>query len=466
MSFPSTLVPQLITLGNERFAAGDTANAKELYLGAVNADNSCAAAYHNLGIALFGASRYKAAAPILERAVALDPDNFGAWSSLGGVYWRLQDFDKAAAALERADELSPDNFIVLQRLGLLAYSRGYGTESERYLRRALDLQPDFIELRSDYAHGMLKSGDLARGLELLEVRWEEDRLLKKNPIWSTGLPQWKGERAKVLLLHHEQGFGDTLQFCRFIPAIAERAGYPHIIFACPTGLHRLMRGQCAIDEVIGDNDAGQIVKAAMLADFHCPLMSAVAVLKPSYDEGFPPAPYLTIPAGEPRDLKPGGAKLSVGLCWGASSVERGQQKSCPVEAMLDIGSVPGVTLWSLQFGPAADDLAKTGADCLISSIPGGIGDFADTASIIRDLDVVVSVDTSTAHLAGAIGKRTFLLNQYESCWRWVYGAAPWYRNMAIVEQIDPGTWAEPIAVVRDEITQMIARGTTMQMAAE
>ena len=491
MSFPSTLVPQLVAMGNERLAAGDQANARELFLGAVNADNGCAAAYHNLAIALLNASKYKAAVPILERVVRLDPNNFGAWSSLGGAYWRLQDFRKAQQALDEANRLSPNDFVVLNRLGLLAYSRDWGAESERYMRQALDLKPDLLGLRNDYAHAVLKSGDLARGLEFLEVRWEDERQLKKNAIWQTGLPQWKGEKSKVLLLHHEQGFGDTIQFCRFIPAIAQAAGYPYVIFAAPAPLHRLLQGQCAIDEIISDGDAGAIVKAAMRADFHCPLMSAAAVLRPEYFLGQPrgeieaineptgigyavtrranvgiayggeggpvvlPDAYLTPPAGQLRDLKPGGAKLTVGICWGASAVERGQQKSCKVEEMLDLGSVPGVALWSLQFGPRADDLAITGADCLVAAVPGGIGDFADTAAIIRDLDVVVSVDTSIAHLAGALGKKTFLLNQVESCWRWIHGPAPWYRSMTMVRQVDPDTWAEPIAVVKDHLELMV-----------
>jgi tetratricopeptide (TPR) repeat protein len=452
---------ELVLLGNERREAGDNHNAREMYRGAIHFDEANADAYDNLATLALAPGRFAAAIALRRRAIAIDPLNGARWSNYGNTLWRAQHFEEAEQALLRAIEIKAPGFAPFWNIGILYYSMGRGEDAMRYLEKALALAPDNYGVQSDYAHAVLMSGDLARGLELIEVRWPGN-LLKKNLVWDCDVPQWNGAPLRTmgdgtLLLHHEQGFGDTLQFCRFIPHIKPECD-GRIVFACPKALHRLLTGQLEIDELIDSDDPGALVRAALKADAHSPLISAVAKLRPSYDTMPPPEPYLKTPVIRSDDLHSGGAKLAIGLCWGAAlTTERGPQKSCGVEDMLVLGEIPGIKLWSLQFGPYEDSLARTAADHLVTSVPGGLGDFAETAAIINRLDLVVTIDTATAHLAGALGKPVFMLNPLAPCWRWVYGAKPWYSTMKIFNQTDPDNWVDPMDEIVEELQTLEAQ---------
>lgn len=476
--------PQIVKIGTERLAAGDRHNAREMFLGALNCDINSVGAWQGLGSIALGPDRYAASIAIGRRALALAPNDFGLKVNLGNALWRAQRFAEAEVLLTEALAAQPDAVACHQNIGLLYYSTGRPELAAKHLAKALETLPDSVTLRGDHAHMVLKTGDLARGLDLLEVRWEG--LLAKNPIWECGLPKWDGGKiggSRVLLLHHEQGYGDTIQFVRFIPAIKAAAGAERVIFACPKPLMGLLVGQCGIDEVISDTDAGPIVNAARRAVYHCPLVSAMAVLRPEYDRDgnfesgiavdlgdgrhgvVIPARYLRSPTSTDRKFHFGGAKLAIGVCWGASPTpERGTQKSVKVEELLDIGALPGVRMWSLQFGPHADELAASAADILISPVHGGLGDFADTAAVVDKLDLVISIDTATAHLAGALGKPVFMLNPINPCWRWVHGAAPWYSTMRIFDQVEPGNWTAPIAEIKGAVAAMLAARAAQKAA--
>lgn len=452
----------------EALKAGDNANAFEMYRSAQTYQHDHPDGWMGLASLALAPDRHAAAIAINRRVVALLPDNVRAHSNLGMALHRAQLFMEAEAELTLALAIAPDDYAAVHNMALVHYATGRADLAVSGFAHALELSPGSVAVRSDYAQAVLKTGDLARGLELLEVRWEG--LLAKTPIWECGLEQWRGQltRGGTLLLHHEQGFGDTLQFVRFIPAIKAHAGADKIIFAGPQPLQRLLREQCGIDEVIDDRAAGPIVAAARRADYHCPLESAVAVLRPFYSgpsvststATINSTAYLTVPSSveEPRArFHAGGAALAVGLCWGASATpERGTQKSVPLEQLLALGAIPGVRLWSLQFGPYEADLQRTAADHLVDEVSGGLGDFANVAMIMSKLDLIVSIDTMTAHLAGALGRPVFMLNPINSCWRWVHGAKPWYASMKIFDQIEASDWKLPIDQVACVIQNMVA----------
>lgn len=308
------------------------------------------------------------------------------------------------------------------------------------------------QVRQDYSHAIsvLENGDLAGGLELCECRW--NGLVPKNPIWDSGLPLWEGENigaGNVLLLHHEQGLGDTIMWSRFIRAIEKRAGGADIAIAVPPPLYRLFENNkeiLGLSAVYGDEAE---------ADYHCPLISAVARLRPNYGTLPDAGPYLMASDCE-IDFRPGGEKLAVGLCWAtAAGPPLGGRKSVALLEMLALTSVPGIKFWSLQFGPRASDIHIHGAGMLISEVPDGVGDLAKTASIISRLDLVISVDTVTAHLAGALGKRVVTLTPIERCWRWTCGPKPWYRSMTLFRQEEPGNWREPLETVKGLLFRLV-----------
>lgn len=484
---------QIVKRAQEALEAGDAANAFEMYIGALSVDVDLADAWMGLAKIAMVPDQFgcEAAIAMCRRVVALIPNHVRAWTNLGNTLRRAQQFAEAEKALQRAIEIAPADYSAHYNLGALYFATGRAEEAEKAFANCMTMTPASIELRGDHAMAVLKTGDLARGLDLLECRWEGLLDKSKFPTWECGLDQWRGQftRGGTLLLHHEQGIGDTIQFARFIPAIKAHAGAARIIFAAPKSLMRLLDGQCGIDEVIDDQQVGGIVSASRRADYHCPLGSAVAVLRPEYS--FPmwkgilaspyilcggeggvivqPTPYLKVPAfaAERKErFRAGDAKLAIGLCWGASPTpERGRQKSVPLRELLALGAIPGTRLWSLQFGPHEEEMKTSGGQFLVSTVNGGLGDFADTAAFMSKLDLVISIDTSTAHLAGALGLRTFMLNPINPCWRWVHGAAPWYGSMTIFDQADagslmpddPNSWKWPIALIRDEIRHMLAR---------
>jgi Tfp pilus assembly protein PilF len=449
---------EMLRLGRARRQAGDVESAKALFAGAANAKNDCAAAYHELSSIASGPGRYDAAIALARRALALEPDSGATCNDLGLQLWKAQRYDEAEPVLLRAAWLldgHPNYGGVLQNLGLLCYATGRAAEAISYFERALALKPDDLWCRNDLAHAVLKSGDLRRGFELYEVRWD---LLEKSAAWDCGLPKWRGERIeRALLLHAEQGFGDTVNFVRFIPFIKECSGATRVILAAPRALIRLLDRQCGIDAVIDIESPGAILRAAREADYHCPLLSAFAAIEFNYDTLPAARPYLTAPAEAScrRSFHDGGARLAVGIVWAAGqSTEYGAQKSVPIGDMLELATIPGVRLWSLQMGAPVADAVATGADCLMTDAMTGVADFADTAAIMQKLDVVVSVCSAPAHLAGALGKPCFLLNSVKACWRWCNGAAPWYSTVELFDQDRTGDWRAPIAAIKRRLAEM------------
>lgn len=403
--------------------------------------------------------RFAVAAALGERAVAEDPSDGRAWLALANVLWRGQRLNEASDALSQAEARLGQTRAVLHNRGLLSYYDRAPAEATRLLARALDIEPLHPWLRNDYAHAVLKTGDLKRGLELYEARWET---LGKSSAWGCGKPLWGGEPCGgTLLLHAEQGFGDTLQFIRFVPEVRGRGCFDRVVFAGPAPLKHLIIGQCGVDAYVDFADVSYMVQASTAAKVHCPLVSAVARLGHTYEDLPAPAPYLEPPYeddGVRERLHPPGTTAAVGLVWSASAgPERSRQRSVPLLNLLTIGSVPGVKLWSLQTAPFAMEAIETGADLMISDAMGGVSDFADTAMIMCGLDAVVSVDTAAVHLAGALGVRCLMLNPYNHCWRWARGAAPWYGGaVELFDQDRDLSWSRALSGVKSELTRLVA----------
>ena len=400
--------------------------------------------------------QYAVAASLIRRGLAARPGDGLAWARLGNALWRCQRYEESRFALDRAAFLLPGHWLVEQNRGLLCYFTGDAAGAVRHFEKAIGSSPPENHwLRSDLAHAVLKTGDLRRGLELFEARWE---VIGKSPVWGCGLPQWDGSRwdGATILLHAEQGYGDTLQFFRFVPRIREAGGFGRVVLAGPLTLKRLLSNQCEVDEYVDHESVSEVVKASREASCHAPLVSAFSRLRMSYDDLPVARPYLSWPAGSPRGLRPPGTKLAVGVVWAASvGHERSRMRSLSPVELLPLAEVPGVRLWSLQMAPHAREAVDTGADLVISDATLATMDFADTAGIVQELDAVVTVDTSMVHLAGALGKRTFMLNPAASCWRWARGAAPWYASVELFDQSLDLTWTVAVHGIKKRLDEMI-----------
>ena len=367
-----------------------------------------AAAHHLKGMARAEQNRFASAISSFKIAVALNPAAAASWSNLGIVLKVEGQFEKAIAAHDHAVALSPDDpqFRVNRAVALLHV----GAWERAWL---------------DYEYRM----------DLPQARpFDRSRLM---PSLSAG----DSLTGRTILALHEDGFGDTLQFLRYLPRLADLGA--SVIACVPPVLARVMRLVPGVAEVV--TDAGRLPPH----DFVCPMFSLPRVFGTTV-ESIPPVPNLAFDAPRRTTTR----RPRVGLVWagqarptlpGFRALDR--RRSAGLAAFQPLAAVSGVTFVSLQAGPAARQPAPPGL--VLEDAMAGVTDFADTAAIIAALDAVVSVDTSVVHLAGLLGKPVLLLDRYDGCWRWLHGRtdSPWYPRLRIFRQDDPGDWSGPMARV-------------------
>jgi hypothetical protein len=420
--------------------------------------------------------QFAAAVALAQRAVAIDPQNPAYLGNLGNALFRADRYHEAAQAIMQAlklvgakraagEEVNQLGVAGLwHNLGLARIAAGKPEHAVQCFRTGLSLAPDEARMRRDLGIALLACGQFGEGLIAHEARWDE---LQKNPVWDSGIPRWEGQDlgGKTIIVHHEQGFGDTLQFCRFLPWLRERGA--HVIASVPQPLLRLIAISGLADQVV------EVTGPPPPADYHVPMLSVPAHLGLTL-ETIPSAPYLRAPdtgLGIPLK-KPDGCVLLVGLVWaGASGYVPDMRRSMPFEHMLALADLPQLAFVSLQKGERVGDIARAGATAVVADLSGILGDFADTAAALMQVDIVVSVDTSVLHLAGALGRPTIALLSHWRCWRWLTGRddTPWYPSMRLVTQQSPGDWPGVLSDVRQiiencEIT--LEASTTLEPVGE
>jgi tetratricopeptide (TPR) repeat protein len=421
-------------LGRLHLAAGDAAAAEPL-LRTAAADPAFA---HDHGLALLRLGRPAEAEAALRRAHALNPHDRATAARLGNLLAERGQFDEAIALL--APFADPDG---RNNLGVALTAAGRLHEAIATLDRALKDSPGHADAAYNRATALLLAGRLPEAWPGFERRWHRRGF---SPPFPHPSPRWRGEpTGERLLLHAEQGFGDTIQMARFLPALAARH---RLVLALPRPLHRLHR------PLVPGIEIHDLAAPLPEADLHCPLMSLPAALALDLPDLPGPGPYLS---AEPSATAAWAARLAplaglrVGLAWaGNPAYPADAARSLPPAPLATLAGLPGVSLVSLQKGAAPPiPMADWTAD---------LGDFADTAALIANLDLVVSVDTAAAHLAGALGKPVWLLNRFAPCWRWMLGRddSPWYPTLRQFRQPAPGDWTAVLLGVRDALAQAVS----------
>ncbi|HEX8964467.1 MAG TPA: tetratricopeptide repeat protein [Rhodocyclaceae bacterium] len=420
-------------------------------------------AYYDLGCALNELGQYEAAVASFDKAIALNPRHAPACNNKAVALAALGHCDAALACHEAAIRLAPAladghvNFgVTLQLLGR------HAAATDRY-EQAVAVAPDNARAHWNLALCSLLLGDFARGWREFEWRWRyrgvpDDRL--PQPRW-TGTQSLQG---KTIVLDAEQGLGDTLQFCRYAEPLAQLGA--SVILRVPRPLVGLL--------ATVPGAAGAIAEDEPLPafDFRCPMMSAPLALKTTLETIPARIPYLHSDAAKcarwaQRIGDAGG--LRVGLVWSGGfradqpdTWEVNRRRNVPL-AKLAALALPGVRFFSLQKGEEAvaqlRELQATRGDPAIADFTAELHDFSDTAALVDNLDLVVSVDTATAHLAGALGKEVWLLNRFDTCWRWLLDRrdSPWYPGLRLFRQASPGDWDGVVAAVRAALAERLAR---------
>ena len=426
----------LADMGRTEAAIGAALMATELDPDNAGAQSTLARSLHKLR------QSGQALAPA-RAAIRLDPGNAGAAATLAGVLYTLGQHDEALTYAQIAGRLMPGLFQAKGNEALALEALGRLTEAEAAAREAIAMAPDRAEPRHNLAAMLLASGQLTDEAWTL---YESRLLLNPANAAAAAMPRWRGGdvAGKTVLLHCEQGFGDTIQFARYAQLVADRGA--RVVLVVQPELARLMQGTPGAEIL----PAGSPLPAF---DVFCPLLSLPRAFATTLASIPRCATLEPDPALIRRWALPGVSELQVGLVWaGGAAFAHDRYRSLAMADLAPLADVPGVTFHSLQYPvqpvdgfPLLDRMA-------------GAADFADTAAIIAGLDLVISVDSAVAHLAASMGKPVWLLSRFMGCWRWLRGRddSPWYPTMRIYRQNQPNDWTATIARLRDDLARRAA----------
>ncbi|CAD6551842.1 Cell division coordinator CpoB [Paraburkholderia sabiae] len=427
-------------------ALGSATEASAHFRAALKIEPRFTAARFNLANTLDATGQHEQAVAEFEAVLAMQANLPPALFGLGNALASLGRHEEARPRFERAVGLDPNFALAWLSLGAAHHALGAHAAAVRAFDQALRLRPDLPMAHMNRGVTLLTLGDFKRGLPEYEWRLE-------NAVASPGappLPRWNGEpiEGRTLFVHAEQGFGDTLQFVRFVEIVAKLA--VRVILEVQPQLVPLLAPTAEQWRVT------LIAQGAPRprADLQCPLLSLPFALGTQFDSIPARTSYLTAPAASRRTWRGslgGHAKRKFGIAW-SGRAQRQENRSLPLAALEPLFALDGIDWIVLQPELADDERAALDAHPRAKNIhrfDGRIRDFADTAAIIERLDGVVSVDTSIAHLTGALGKPLWLMLPFAADWRWFTGdqRSPWYPSARLVRQSLPGEWAEVVEEV-------------------
>jgi uncharacterized protein (TIGR03032 family) len=391
-----------------------------------------------------------------QQCLDLKPDFPLARYNLGVIYRQMERWEEAEAEFKQVVATDPNNAAVYNNLGIVAQHQGRFQDAVRDYQQAIALQADFATAHFNYGMLLLSLGDLKQGFAESEWRWQTEEFTP----FDCPHPRWNGEdiTGKTLLIHTEQGAGDAIQFCRFIPLAAERCA--QILLVCMPELMPLFRTVPGIATLL---PPGQL----SLNDFQVfvPLMSLPYCLGTTLDTLPNAVPYLDVERSPTMQLL--GEGLKVGIVWGGSPTHKhDHHRSTRLAAWLPILTLPGVTFFSLQKGERSAELGQLPDGVTVQDLGPQIRDFGDTANFLKQLDLVITVDTSVAHLAGALGLKVWVLLCADPDWRWLRDReadglpsrldSPWYPTMNLFRQAELDQWEPVMIEVRAMLQAQIA----------
>src|SRR6516162_43297 len=409
--------------------------------------------WNNRGNALRNLDRLDEAEKSLREALRLRPDFANAHNNLGRVLDDLGRFEEAEASIRTALRLEPEHAFAHCYLGLVLHHLGRAREAEASYRTALRLRPEYRGWRGALGHALLLAGQLEEGWKEFGSHWQTESKVSSGPLLEEAI----GDR--VILLVAEQGHGDTLQFCRYVPQIAANAR--RTVLAVQPSLVRLLSRLPGVSEIIASG--GQ----PSSFDLWCTLMSLPHAVGTTLETIPATTSYLTADPADVahwRERLASLAGLRVGLCWAGGrtrnlrQIANDRRRSITLDTLAAFGEISGVQFISLQKGPPAAEAARPLQGMELHDFTEDLHAFADTAALIDSLDLVISVDTAVAHLAGALGKPVWVLNRFDTDFRRPRDRddSPWYRSVRQFRQPTPGDWHSVISRARGALHQLAA----------
>jgi len=439
---------------------GNAVQAEKVYLAVLHREPNHVNAWCYLGIALHDLRKYAESVEAYERALALQPIFPVALNNMGNSLRYLGRVQEADIAFQKAIDQSPDYFNAYRNRGTLHAWTGRVDLAFKYYHQAMQLNPADPELHRNLGVIHLYQGNFKEGWLEYDYRWKCVEAIQ-HPYKQ---PKWKGEplEGKTVLLYCEQGLGDTIHFVRFAKELKNR-GAKTIVHIQPP-LLALLQGCKGIDYLIPNS-----LRIDQPFDYHCSLLDVAAVLQIDATSIPNEVPYIDVSKHLidywrgvlSRELPP--AKLRVGIVWqGNPDHQADMFRSIPLSFLAPLADIDGIQLISLQRGDGTEQLKSWNGSKIIYCLPENVdqssGAFMDTSAILHYLDLIVTSDTSMAHLAGALARRTCVMLGYTPDWRWLQNRpdSPWYPTCKLFRQPRVGDWATAV----DEVVKYIRTDVT------
>ena len=400
------------------------------------------AVHHELGLSWHRKNGLSQALEAFQTTARLNPGHAGTWHNLGQCHQQLGQANEAVEAFEKALAIEPGHPLAGVELGLLCLAKLDVAGAEAFFSSVIERHPEDAAARRNRAQVRLLQGQFQQGWIDFEYRFQTGT----REHYPTGT-LWRGEPIadKKLLVHFEQGLGDTIMFSRFLPQVRSLCG--ELVFECQPALITLLRQSFPKIEIVAEGDSSGDF------DVHLPLLSLGKRLGLDESNLLGDRPYLI--ANDPATL-PDSGRLRLGVAWaGNPHHKKDTSRSIAWESFAALTGVDGVDYFSLQVGPRADDCRDSG----VISLDGQLSDCAATAGVIRQLDLVITVDTAVAHLAAALGKPAWVLVTAVPDWRWQLNrtSSPWYPDIRLYRQ-RPGEddWTASLQRVRGDLAKRLA----------
>lgn len=414
-------------------------------------------AWYGMGNVLKEKGEWEEAIFCFQKALVLRPDYSGAYNNMGNIFREQRRLEKAIFCYEKAIQIEPSNAAAYNNMGSAFQDQGKIDMSIEKFDQALKLRPEHAETHFNRALALLVRGDFLEGWKGYEWRF-------KKPDWKTAypelykIPRWDGScfSGKRLLVHHEQGHGDNLQFIRFLPMVKARGGT--VIFESSRPLLRLFRNFPGIDELLERTPANS---SSEEFDLYIPLLSLPGIFETTLETVPGEVPYLHADPGEAESWRTrlGNGGFKVGIVWAGNPEHKNDHnRSCALDHFLPLADIPSVRLYGLQKEITAGGKASS-RGMLPDNLGEHLDDFANTAGVLENLDLLISVDTSVAHLAGAMGRPVWLLLPFAPDWRWLLNRedSPWYPTMRLFRQMKPGDWNAVFQLIACEVRKMVSK---------
>jgi tetratricopeptide (TPR) repeat protein len=438
-------------LGNVYRDQGKFNEAFKCYQKAIQLNPAYAEAYINIGIIFRMQGRLDEETACYQKAIQLNPRSAEAFYNLGHSFFQKEQFDKALACYEKVTVLNPQSADAYMNLALVLRIKGRNEEALACYRKAVLINPNDASAHWNLSNVLLLIGNYTEG-------WEEFEWFRKTEDCSKRQrnfphPLWDGSdiEGQTILLHAEEGFGDTLQFIRYAPLVARRGA--RVIVESQKELTVLLKNVKEIQHIISHGSE------LPPFDIHCPLMSLPRVFGTTIENIPADTPYLTPDPAKAEiwreRLQGDHSRIKIGLVWSGGGLPF--RKSCSLGLFSPLANLQGIAFYSLQKGSPAKQSKNAPAGMKLIDYTDELHDFSDTAAFIENLDLVIAVDTAVAHLAGALGKKVWTLLPFVPDWRWMLNRddSPWYPTMKLFRQTVPGDWKGVIDIVTDNLSQLI-----------